>query len=71
MKEYALGLLKSWTAWAGALLVAFPMWWPEVEPFVRDLIGVENYAKLVPVIGIVMVLLRVKTTQSISEKGMQ
>ena len=69
MKDIVVGLFKSWTVWLGAALVAFPEWWPLVEPFVRDIIGPEHYVKLVPLAGIAMVLLRLKTTESIKAKG--
>jgi hypothetical protein len=70
MKEWIVGLLKSWTVWAGVVLMAFPEWWPLAEPYVRQIVSPEHYTKLMPIVGIAMVLLRLKTKESITEKGL-
>ncbi len=69
LKSWAIGVLKSWTIWVSGVMIAFPQWWPLVEPQIRDIISPEHYTKLVPIIGIVMVFLRLKTTQSLTDKG--
>lgn len=69
MKEWLLGVAKSWTVWGGAVLVAFPEWWPMAEPYLRQVVSPEHYGKLVPLAGVFMILLRFKTNQSITEKG--
>ena len=69
MKAWLVGVLKSWTMWAGAVMIAFPQWWPLVEPYVQQIVSPEHYSKLMPLVGIAMVLLRLKTNTSVTEKG--
>ena len=59
------GALRSWTVWAGAVLIA----WPQIEPFARQILGEQNWARAVPFVGIVMILLRFKTNQSLKDKA--
>lgn len=69
MKAWLFGVIKSWTMWVAVVLMAFPEWWPLAEPYVRQLINPEHYTKLVPIVGLAMVVLRLKTKESITEKG--
>jgi hypothetical protein len=65
----AKGVAKSWQMWFGALLVA----WPEVQPMLAEslipIIGQENWGRALQLIGVAVILLRIKTTQSIAAKG--
>ena len=69
LKAWLLGTLKSWSMWAGCVMVAFPQWWPLVEPQIREIVSPDQYARLVSIIGIVMIVLRAKTTKSLADKG--
>jgi hypothetical protein len=70
LKHWGLGLLKSWTAWFGALVIGLPEWWPLVEPMVREVVNPEHYSQLVRLIGVAIVLLRFKTKESVIDKGL-
>lgn len=63
------GLAKSWTAWTGVLLVALPELMTAAEPLLTETMGPEGWKRVVQVVGIVVVVLRLKTTQSLAAKG--
>ena len=66
------GALKSWTAWFSALLMAAPELiplvqqnWPTISPFIPS----AMQSKTVQVIGLIALLLRMKTTRSLAAKA--
>lgn len=63
------GLGKSWTAWTGALLVAAPQLLDALAPLVAEQWGPDVWKRVLQVSGVVMILLRVRTTQSLTDKG--
>lgn len=63
------GALKSWTNWFGALLIAAPDIIPAIMPNLQELLTADSYKRVVQVAGIIVILLRVKTTTSLAEKG--
>lgn len=63
------GLGKSWTAWTGALLVAAPQLLDALAPIVAEQWGPDVWKRVLQVSGVVMILLRVRTTQSLTDKG--
>lgn len=69
LKVWLKGAVKSWTAWAGAVLVAAPEILPQLAPHFQELMTPDRYHRLLQIVGIAMILLRVKTSKSLSEKG--
>jgi len=69
LKAWLMGALRSWTAWFGALLVAGPEILPMLMPPFKELLTVDNYNRMIQAVGIIVILLRVKTTSSIQQKG--
>lgn len=72
MKNWLKGALKSWTVWLSALLAAAPEILPALQanfsvltPFIPD--GSET--RTLQVIGVLVFLLRLKTTTSLASKG--
>jgi hypothetical protein len=63
------GAARSWTMWSGALLVVLPELMDAAAPLVTETMGPEAWRRVVQVIGIVVVILRIRTTQSLPEKG--
>ena len=63
------GAARSWTVWSGGLLVVLPELMAAAAPLVTESLGPAAWQRVVQVIGIVMVLLRVKTKTSLAEKG--
>ena len=63
------GSVKSWTAWFGAFLVAAPDILPQIAPQLEDLFTPNIYKRATQVIGILVILLRIKTTTSLPEKA--
>ena len=68
-QAFAKGAMKSWTNWLGALLIAWPVIGPEVEPAMQNVLGSAVTNKLISVVGLLVILLRVKTTESLTSKG--
>lgn len=69
MQDTIKGLLQSWTAWLGALIVA----WPDISAALAEhltaLLGADANNKIMRVMGILVILVRLKTTQPLAEKG--
>ncbi len=69
MKEILTGAVKSFTVWFGAFILA----WPEISVALSDnfvsLLGTEANNVIMRVMGIVVILLRLKTNESLSDKG--
>jgi hypothetical protein len=63
------GALKSWTNWFGALLIAAPELLAQIAPHLQELLTPQRYARFIQIAGIVVILLRIKTSQSLKEKG--
>lgn len=63
------GLLKSVTVWLGAFMATMPEWWPLVQDQVTSLLGPNAAVKVVGIMGILTILVRFKTTESLRDKG--
>lgn len=68
IKAWLRGAAKSWTAWLGALLIAAPEVLPALLPHFEELMTPDRYQRFVQIIGIAVILLRVKTTTSLKDK---
>ena len=66
-KEFVIGALKSKLMWLGTVIAASPAWWPLVADKVTELLGGPN--KLTVLAGILVVVFRAMTTQSLEHKG--
>jgi len=71
MGAWVRGAVRSWTVWSGALLVALPELLDAIAPLVTEQWGADVWRRVVQITGVVIVLLRIKTTDSIPEKGAQ
>lgn len=69
LESFLLGMLKSWTAWFGTLLIALPDLLPLVMPELEKLLTPTAFTRTTQIIGLIVILLRVKTTTSVIEKG--
>ena len=73
MKEKLLnmvfGTIQSWTAWLGLAVMSLPDWWPIVQEQLPGLLDEDSYGKVVRFMGMLVILVRFKTTKSIAEKG--
>lgn len=69
LKAWLLGALKSWTAWFGAFLIAAPDLLPQIMPVAADLFGPDVAKRWMQIIGVIVILLRIKTTQSLTDKA--
>lgn len=65
----ARGLAKSWTAWVGAALLALPEVLPTIQADLPALLGPHSADVVMRVCGVLMILMRFKTTASLTEKG--
>ncbi|MBP7548688.1 MAG: hypothetical protein KA761_00260 [Gemmatimonadaceae bacterium] len=64
------GALKSWTVWLGMVVAAAPEWWPIIRPQVEEVVGSDRANKAIAlVVGILIIAVRLKTTQSLPDKG--
>jgi predicted nucleic acid-binding Zn ribbon protein len=63
------GLAKSWTAWASALLIAMPEILPMIQGDLPELLGQNAANRVMQACGVLMLLLRLKTTTSLHDKG--
>ena len=63
------GFLRSWTTWVGSLIVVMPQLLDALAPLVTETWGPEVWKRTLQIVGVVMILLRVKTTESIPDKG--
>lgn len=65
------GALRSVTVWLGGALIVSPEALSELEPHLRDSLGPDSYKRLVQLAGIMVILARLRTRQSLKEKGAQ
>lgn len=63
------GLAKSWTAWTGVLLAGGPEILDALAPLVSEQWGPDVWKRVLQVSGVVMILLRLRTTQSIPDRA--
>lgn len=67
--ETLKGFLSSWTVWFGAVIGA----WPDIAGALGEnltaLLGTDANNTIMRIMGIVVILLRLKTTESLAEKG--
>ena len=68
-QAWVMGSVKSWTNWFGAVLIAWPAIQPQIQPLLEQTIGAKNTGYLVSLAGVIVILLRVKTTTSLKDKG--
>lgn len=63
------GILTSFTVWLGMIVTTLPDWWPLVQDQLSGLLGTGAHDKLVRIMGILVILMRFKTSQSLADKG--
>jgi hypothetical protein len=68
-RAWTMGVLKSKTAWFGAALVALPDLITVLAPQLEQMLDANSYKRLMNIAGIVVILLRFVTSQSLKEKG--
>lgn len=68
-KAWLIGAVKSWTTWFGGALVALPALAPDLLTQLQETLTPNQYRIAAQVIGFMVILLRVKTTASLVEKG--
>lgn len=68
LKKIVAGAKRSWTVWFNTLLVGIAML-EAGGAHLTALFGANAAAKIVAIGGIVNIILRVKTTQSLAERG--
>lgn len=68
-RAWTMGVLKSKTAWFGAALVALPDLIPLLTPQLEQVLDANAYKRMMNVAGVVVILLRFVTSQSLKEKG--
>lgn len=62
------GSYRSWTNWFGAFLIAWPTIEPQLSPELQSLVGESTATSVIRWIGVVVILLRFKTTKSVKAK---
>jgi hypothetical protein len=68
-QDFLMGLVKSWQIRIALAIAALPELLPLISPELEQLMTAERYKHLMVGVGIVMVLLRFKTNQSLTDKG--
>lgn len=68
--DIIVGMVKSWTAWLGALIVAWPDISFALSEQITALLGEDYNNIIMRVMGILVILVRLKTSQSLADKGM-
>lgn len=68
-KTWLLGLAKSKTAWFGAAMIALPDLIPLLAPQFEQVLDANAYKRMMNISGMVVILLRFVTSQSLKEKG--
>lgn len=68
-KPWAIGAMRSWTMWLGGLLVVLPELMNALAPIVTAQWGADVWQRVMQLVGVVVILLRIKTVESIPEKG--
>lgn len=63
------GLARSWTAWVAGLLIALPELLPTLQSDLPGLLGEQAANRVMQIAGLLMLLLRLKTTTSVTAKG--
>ena len=62
------GALKSWTVYLGAALIGLPELLPLVAPQLQDMLDAELYRRVMQWAGLLVILVRFRTTKPLSEK---
>lgn len=70
LTDTLVGMAKSWTAWLGALIIAWPDISMALSEHIEALAGPDASNAIMRIMGILVILVRLKTSQSLSEKGM-
>lgn len=68
-QAWVMGTVKSWTVWFGGALLLLPTLWPQILPYLQDLLGPDMTKRVMQVVGILVIILRFKTSQSVVDKG--
>ena len=63
------GAVKSWTVWLGSALVALPELVPLLAPHLQDMLTPDLYKRVMQIFGLLVILVRFRTTQPLSAKG--
>lgn len=73
IKPLLRGILKSLSMRVGFVMVVLPHYWPSLEPELAarlpGIIGKVNAATVIQLLGLLVWGLRLKTTQSLWDKG--
>ena len=69
--DWLRGALASWTVWAGGLLLVLPELLDAVAPIITETWGADAWRRVVQIAGVVMILLRAKTTVPLPERGVK
>lgn len=67
--DWIRGTLKSWSMWLGGILIALPDVLPLISPQLEQMLDADAYKRLMQGVGIIVILLRYKTRESVLEKG--
>ncbi len=62
------GAAKSMTVWLGGLLVALPELVPLLAPHLQEMLTPDLYKRVMQVFGLLVILVRFRTTQPLSQK---
>lgn len=68
-KVWILGAVKSFTVWLGVILFGLPDIWPLIASDVSAILGEDASSKMTRIMGILVILFRMKTSQSLPIKG--
>jgi hypothetical protein len=63
------GFLRSWTAWVAGLVIVLPELMSALAPIVTEEWGADVWRRVVQLVGVAMIVLRIKTSTSIPDKG--
>ena len=67
-KRWVKGSFKSLTNAFGAFLIAWPALQPQLEPLLTDIFGEYITSHGIQLVGVLVILLRIKTTESLKDK---
>lgn len=68
-KQWLRGAVRSWMIWLGAVAFALPDLLPLISPQLEQLMDANAYKRTIQVLGILVIVLRVKTTTSLKDKA--
>ena len=69
MAALLMGALKSWSVWLGGWAIALPELLPMISPYLDGMFSPDMYKRLMQIGGVLVILVRFKTTQSLEKTG--